>query len=130
LHHTTPGNLEAYTQEAGRAGRDGQLADVVLYFSPEHTGDDKKKQNDNDVQRFFLDNKYIREEDVRSMLNSFNKSTKSLMNGILQAHVILLRTKLSVFLSHIILIGPHFLLINQINRKTTNSYLIAEIYTK
>ncbi len=35
LHHTTPGNLEAYTQEAGRAGRDGDLADVVLYlFSP------------------------------------------------------------------------------------------------
>lgn len=69
LHHTTPDNLEAYTQEAGRAGRDGQLADVILYFTPQRTGEDKKEQNDNEVQRFFLDNKYIREEDVRIMFD-------------------------------------------------------------
>jgi ATP-dependent DNA helicase RecQ len=33
VHHAMPGTLEAYYQEAGRAGRDGQQADVFLLHS-------------------------------------------------------------------------------------------------
>jgi ATP-dependent DNA helicase RecQ len=45
-HYNTPGCLEAYYQEAGRAGRDGQPARCVLLFSYE----------DRFTQEYFIDN--------------------------------------------------------------------------
>ena len=44
IHFQIPGSLEAYYQEAGRAGRDGLLSDAILLFAPQ----------DIQIQKFFI----------------------------------------------------------------------------
>ncbi|HHJ3805131.1 TPA: DNA helicase RecQ [Enterococcus faecium] len=44
IHYQIPGFLEAYYQEAGRAGRDGLSSEAILLFSPQ----------DIQVQKFFI----------------------------------------------------------------------------
>lgn len=46
IHAQVPGSLEAYYQEAGRAGRDGVASEAILFY----------KEADLRVQRFFIDN--------------------------------------------------------------------------
>ena len=48
IHHQLPGTVEAYYQECGRAGRDGDPAHCLLLFSPA----------DRDLQEFFIEASY------------------------------------------------------------------------
>jgi ATP-dependent DNA helicase RecQ len=76
IHRSPPGNLEAYAQEAGRAGRDGAPADVILHYSPDSAeaeteyGAKKRVQSDFEIQEYFLKDKYIRRIDV-VVMNAF-----------------------------------------------------------
>ncbi len=57
IHYNLPGTLEAYYQEAGRAGRDGLPARAILLFSPQ----------DRSLQSFFIRQNSISAEQLHQL---------------------------------------------------------------
>jgi superfamily II DNA helicase RecQ len=59
-HFAMPGTLEAYYQEAGRAGRDGRPARAVLLYSPK----------DRALQEWFIENDAPAADEVRALYDA------------------------------------------------------------
>ncbi|MEO9171107.1 MAG: ATP-dependent DNA helicase RecQ [Candidatus Baltobacteraceae bacterium] len=60
VHYDLPGSLEAYTQEAGRAGRDGKKSNCILIY----------RMSDTRVQNYFLTGKYPGIEEVQRVFGT------------------------------------------------------------
>jgi ATP-dependent DNA helicase RecQ len=62
VHYNLPGSLEAYYQEVGRAGRDGQSARAVLLYAPD----------DRALQEWFIETSKTSYQDLKTVYQSLN----------------------------------------------------------
>jgi ATP-dependent DNA helicase RecQ len=91
LHYQLPATLEAYYQEAGRAGRDGETARCTLLFL----------RGDKAIQQFFMAGRYPGEEDAAAIVQALQDKPaegEAWTLPLLQAKVSRPRTKLQVAL--------------------------------
>ena len=92
VHYDLPGSLEAYTQEAGRAGRDGEPSHCVLIY----------RMSDTRVQNYFLTGKYPGVEEVQRVFGTievFGNQTGGVSLTDLRKILQLPLTKLKVILA-------------------------------
>jgi ATP-dependent DNA helicase RecQ len=75
LHYAVPGTLEAYYQEAGRAGRDGLPARAVLLYSPKDTA----------LHEFFIENDAPSLAELRAVYGYLQRTPVTRLDGIERA---------------------------------------------
>jgi len=69
IHHTFPGSIEAYYQEGGRAGRDGNQATCLLLYTP----------SDRMLQEFFINTRYPPRETVFEVYDTIRQRPEELL---------------------------------------------------
>ena len=69
IHHTFPGSIEAYYQEGGRAGRDGDHATCLLLYTP----------SDRMLQEFFINTRYPPRETLFEVYDTIRQRPEELL---------------------------------------------------
>ncbi|SJX70878.1 ATP-dependent DNA helicase RecQ [Enterococcus faecium] len=79
IHYQIPGSLEAYYQEAGRAGRDGLFSEAILLFAPQDT----------QVQKFFIQQSQREEEQKQKEYEKLKAMTEyAYIESCLQQYIL------------------------------------------
>ena len=96
VHYHVPDSIEAYYQEAGRAGRDGEPARAVLLYRVE----------DSAIQRYFIGGKYPRPEESAAVWQALTtlgdlQSRAAVPPGVLAAAVGVAERKLRVIVAQL-----------------------------
>ncbi|MDQ3871565.1 MAG: RecQ family ATP-dependent DNA helicase [Chloroflexota bacterium] len=91
FHHDVSESLDAYYQEAGRAGRDGESARAILFYRPEDLG----------LRRFFASSGRLRADDVERVARAVHERVGPSEPDELRAETNLSRTKLMLALGRL-----------------------------
>jgi ATP-dependent DNA helicase RecQ len=66
VHYDLPASLDVYSQESGRAGRDGEPADCILLF----------QRRDRGLQQFFMAGRYPTHDDFTTLIDGLRTAAR------------------------------------------------------
>ncbi|HWF43294.1 MAG TPA: ATP-dependent DNA helicase RecQ [Candidatus Kapabacteria bacterium] len=72
VHYDVPGSIEAYYQEAGRAGRDGNPAHAILFFN----------SNDARTQEFLIRSNFPTEAEIKAVYHALHEIAGNAIGSI------------------------------------------------
>jgi ATP-dependent DNA helicase RecQ len=91
FHSEVAESLDAYYQEIGRSGRDGEPAQATLFYRSEDLG----------LRRFFAGTGHVEVDEIAKVLDAVRAAGGTVDPGTLQARVELSETKLTTALSRL-----------------------------